>query len=790
MTVASAINEAVFVGSGSTGPFTFTFKFYSSGDIRVVRTSVDGVDTIENGYTLTGAGLNTGGVLTLGTALATNEVLTVTRKMDFIQDTSFTNQGAFYPELHETAYDKLIMLTQQLNKDVTDVELRQSTIDAVIAAIIPDNIIASQLYTASLVMVPGNFDSLAEASVAASAVNKTIVVTSPQVVTTAIAWPADRELRFEKGGYVTFTGSGALTGLKEARPEWFYAGGGDYYTAFLKAFYAAQGGVVKGNIATTYTISPVAGAGIPIYAGTQFLDCKITLNWAGLTTGEYSLFNLYGTGYQQIKNIVIDGNKDSISFNLLADTVFNFNCFRGEAGTKRTKIFFDTVRFVDLPGAYSNTGYITGLKESFTLNLGLVTDICLSNITIIDCDTTLHIAGEIHNGIDIAANWSDNIFISNYYAKQSNNTRGMWQGFGLYGAKNVFINNMAIDGATINGLNTEWAENVIVSGLYVYNCYRAGVGGYGYNKDIIINQPIIKNCGQFTAYAPSAAISYLTGSWYTGSITGNPVSVTIDHPTVTLASGGRFATFNRGATSNIGALSPEPAALKILVDPTMGEVARTQSVVDATDVAANAPYAIIVDGAGHSINPQALTINTANTTVTYGEDYYTLTLSAQYANAYISIPKGTYGVFARVNAVAGSWLFTASPSGGTPVDFRRYVTNTTSGFSTVGMVFTATADTQVKFQCDTVGGGAINIKDFMIVPLMINSSTSFFSVPTGRIDIDKSGTGSLAVIQGTGSPENTVTARVGSLYLRSDGGESTTLYVKQSGTSNTGWVAK
>lgn len=48
----------------------------------------------------------------------------------------------------------------------------------------------------------------------------------------------------------------------------------------------------------------------------------------------------------------------------------------------------------------------------------------------------------------------------------------------------------------------------------------------------------------------------------------------------------------------------------------------------------------------------------------------------------------------------------------------------------------------------------------------------------------------LKLTSGTGSPEGVVTAPVGSLYLRSDGGASTTLYVKQSGTGNTGWVAK
>lgn len=46
------------------------------------------------------------------------------------------------------------------------------------------------------------------------------------------------------------------------------------------------------------------------------------------------------------------------------------------------------------------------------------------------------------------------------------------------------------------------------------------------------------------------------------------------------------------------------------------------------------------------------------------------------------------------------------------------------------------------------------------------------------------------VRRGAGTPEGNVVAPVGSLYLRSDGGAGTTLYVKESGTGNTGWVAK
>lgn len=55
-----------------------------------------------------------------------------------------------------------------------------------------------------------------------------------------------------------------------------------------------------------------------------------------------------------------------------------------------------------------------------------------------------------------------------------------------------------------------------------------------------------------------------------------------------------------------------------------------------------------------------------------------------------------------------------------------------------------------------------------------------------------SGIAGLAALvrSGTGSPEGVLTAPVGTLYLRTNGGAGTTLYVKESGSGNTGWVAK
>jgi len=46
------------------------------------------------------------------------------------------------------------------------------------------------------------------------------------------------------------------------------------------------------------------------------------------------------------------------------------------------------------------------------------------------------------------------------------------------------------------------------------------------------------------------------------------------------------------------------------------------------------------------------------------------------------------------------------------------------------------------------------------------------------------------VTAGSGTPEGVVTAHPGSLFLRVDGGAGTCLYVKQSGSGNTGWTGK
>jgi hypothetical protein len=70
-----------------------------------------------------------------------------------------------------------------------------------------------------------------------------------------------------------------------------------------------------------------------------------------------------------------------------------------------------------------------------------------------------------------------------------------------------------------------------------------------------------------------------------------------------------------------------------------------------------------------------------------------------------------------------------------------------------------------------------------------------YKLDTGNLVIGTSGRGitlpgGITWTSGAGSPEGVVTAPVGSLYSRTNGGLLTSLYVKESGSGNTGWAGK
>jgi hypothetical protein len=77
---------------------------------------------------------------------------------------------------------------------------------------------------------------------------------------------------------------------------------------------------------------------------------------------------------------------------------------------------------------------------------------------------------------------------------------------------------------------------------------------------------------------------------------------------------------------------------------------------------------------------------------------------------------------------------------------------------------------------------------------LVNANQILFSVNPSASIVDNQAEpvlGGAKVLRGTGVPNSAVVGSVGDLFVRTDGGSSTTLYVKESGNgTNTGWVAK
>lgn len=117
MTVSTEINQAGYTGNGVTTVFPFTFRILQAGDLTVTVIAPDDQETVlilGTGYTIAGVGSYSGGAITLPQPLPTSYQIVLQRDMAIVQETDLRNQGTFFAEVHEDAFDYLTMLIQQV----------------------------------------------------------------------------------------------------------------------------------------------------------------------------------------------------------------------------------------------------------------------------------------------------------------------------------------------------------------------------------------------------------------------------------------------------------------------------------------------------------------------------------------------------------------------------------------------------------------------------------------------------------------------------------------------------
>ncbi|WP_109024153.1 phage tail fiber domain-containing protein, partial [Klebsiella pneumoniae] len=116
MTVSTQVSRNKYTGNGATTQYDFTFRILDKSHLLVqtLDTSESIVTlTLGTDYTVTGVNRYNGGKVVLTSALPAGYKISIERSTPVTQEASIRNQGGFFPEIHEDAFDKLTMLVQQ-----------------------------------------------------------------------------------------------------------------------------------------------------------------------------------------------------------------------------------------------------------------------------------------------------------------------------------------------------------------------------------------------------------------------------------------------------------------------------------------------------------------------------------------------------------------------------------------------------------------------------------------------------------------------------------------------------
>lgn len=116
MTVSTVVDHNDYTGNGVTTSFPYTFRIFKKTDLAVSVVDLNENITelvLDTDYTVTNAGGYNGGNVVLTAPLANGWQISIARELEPTQETDLRNQGKFFAEVHEDAFDKLTMLIQQ-----------------------------------------------------------------------------------------------------------------------------------------------------------------------------------------------------------------------------------------------------------------------------------------------------------------------------------------------------------------------------------------------------------------------------------------------------------------------------------------------------------------------------------------------------------------------------------------------------------------------------------------------------------------------------------------------------
>jgi hypothetical protein len=132
MTIATQASSVTAQGNNATTIWTYSFLIPGTSSTDKSNVTVTLTDntvapgtatTLSGGtYSITGVNSPTGGTLTyplVGSPISTNQYITISRSIPYVQNTTISNQGSFYPTAVDAALDYEMMGIQQINNTLS-----------------------------------------------------------------------------------------------------------------------------------------------------------------------------------------------------------------------------------------------------------------------------------------------------------------------------------------------------------------------------------------------------------------------------------------------------------------------------------------------------------------------------------------------------------------------------------------------------------------------------------------------------------------------------------------------
>lgn len=389
-------------------------------------------------------------------------------------------------------------------------------------------------------------------------------------------------------------------------------------------------------------------------------------------------------------------------------------------------------------------------------------------------------------------------------------------GVAVYQATNFIVTNVTVDKTPYFGIGVFASSNGSITFNNVYGALKDGIH---LTNDTTTGSSYVDVIGNYVGANGDdgiAVVTYSTASICTGiNIVGNIIKNSASRA-INLA-GAALVTI---ANNNI--ISPTYAGINIIQDSVSGTLGSERILVDSNviDTAGSASpnlYGAINLASAVSGQPVARVI-ISNNIVSNSRKSAIYTTSAEvfnvninnnilYASGNCGIElNGGYNYYIESNQITttvSSAVLANSGVIGEIIIRSNYLKNVGSNNASTVFLIAATTPGIVEISSNTHNNtAAYTITRFINVTA--NSSTIFNNQSTATyansniIPAPASFFASsfafnnttVSWTYGTGSPEAVVTAGIGSLYSNVSGGVSTTLYVKTSGTGNTGWTAK